>query len=229
MSDHRSSQPLLSDYAKLAAETRTGGMLSGKAGVLHLHMGDGNRKLDMIFSIIAETELPITQFTPTHLNKTKEFLAEGIRFAKAGGTIDITTSSPAVAPQRVQAPDAIRICLQEAVPLERITLSSDGNGSMPAFNENRELVGLMAASPASLYESLRSIVQQEIMPLADALRFITVNPATKLKLPNKGRITTGYDADIVILDKDLNIQHVYAKGRCMVENRQVKVKGVFEK
>lgn len=228
MSDHRSSQPKKEDFLRMAAESRTGGMLSGKAGVLHLHMGEGPRKLDWIFDMVNETELPITQFTPTHLNKNREFLMEGIRFAKAGGMMDITTSTPAVAPLRIQPPEAIRLCLAENVPLDRITMSSDGNGSMPAFNAKREFIGLIAASPKSLYESMRTIVLQGILPLSDALRMITTNPAASLKLPRKGKVCEGYDADLVVLDKELKIRHVFAKGRCMVRDYQVVVKGVFE-
>lgn len=229
ISDHRSSQPSKAELARMAAECRTGGMLSGKAGVLHLHTGDGARRLDWLFDIAKETEIPISQFTPTHLNKNRDCLMHGIRFAKAGGMLDITTSSPAIAPQRILPPEAIQICLDENVPLERITFSSDGNGSMPAFNENKELVGLIAASPRSLYEALRNIVQRKILPISDALRFITVNPASSLKLPRKGKICEGYDADIVVLDNEMKIRHVFAKGRCMVKDYNVVVKGVFEK
>jgi beta-aspartyl-dipeptidase (metallo-type) len=42
-------------------------------------------------------------------------------------------------------------------------------------------------------------------------------------------VDIGYDADIVVLDKDLQIRHVFAKGRCMVKERQALVKGTFEK
>jgi beta-aspartyl-dipeptidase (metallo-type) len=228
MSDHRSSQPSKDDIARLGAAARVAGMLSGKAGVVHIHMGDGNRKLNWLFQIVEETELPITQFTPTHLNKDKELLAEGIRFAKAGGMLDITTSSPAVAPKRFQAVKAIRACLEAGVPLDRMTMSSDGNGSMPAFNEKGELTGLIAATPRSMFDALRKIVTSRILPLQDALRPITVNPAQSLKLPGKGRICVGSDADCVVLDKDLNIRHVFAKGRCMVKDQLPVKKGTFE-
>lgn len=228
ISDHRSSQPSSEELARMAAQCRTGGMLSGKAGVLHLHTGTGERRLDYIFDIVEKTELPITQFTPTHINKNREFLMQGIRFAKAGGMIDITTSSPAVAPQRIQPLEAIRMCVTENVPFDRITLSSDGNGSMPAFNEKNELVGLIAASPGSLFTAMRKIVQEKVLPLAEALRLITANPAASLKLPRKGSIRTGYDADLVVLDKEMEIRHVFAKGRCMVRDYKIVVKGVFE-
>jgi beta-aspartyl-dipeptidase (metallo-type) len=228
MSDHRSSQPSMENLAQLGAAARVAGMLSGKAGLVHIHTGDGSRKLDWLFEIVRQTELPITQFTPTHLNKNKELLAAGIKFAKAGGMLDITTSSPAVAAQRILPPEAIRICLEAGAPLDRITMSSDGNGSMPAFNDKGELVGLIAATPQSLFEALRAIVLSGVLPLQDALRLITVNPATSLKLPGKGRIAIGGDADCIVLDKDLNLRHVFAKGCCMVRDRQVVKKGTFE-
>ncbi|MFQ9524396.1 MAG: hypothetical protein ACLR2G_14095 [Phascolarctobacterium faecium] len=60
MSDHRSSMPSTQAYASLAAEARIGGMLSGKAGVLHIHMGDGKRGLEPILEILETTELPIS-------------------------------------------------------------------------------------------------------------------------------------------------------------------------
>ncbi|MEA4849697.1 MAG: beta-aspartyl-peptidase, partial [Clostridiaceae bacterium] len=87
ISDHRSAQPVKEDITKLAAESRVGGILSGKAGVLHLHVGDGKRKLGMLFEIIEETEIPITQFTPTHINRNPYLLEDGVKFAKLGGMI----------------------------------------------------------------------------------------------------------------------------------------------
>ena len=229
ISDHRSSQPAKAELARMAAQARTGGMLSGKAGVLHLHLGDGERKLSCLFELLAETELPITQFTPTHLNKNADLLSEGIRFAKAGGMLDITTSSPAVAPKRIQGPEAVRMCVDEGVELGRITMSSDGNGSMPAYNAQGELTGLIAASPRSLYTVVRTIIQQGILGISDAVSLVTANPAASLKLPGKGRLCDGNDADIVVLDKELEIRHVFAKGRTMVRDYRTVAKGVFEK
>ena len=41
ISDHRSSQPSYEEFVRLAADARVGGMLSGKAGILNIHLGDG--------------------------------------------------------------------------------------------------------------------------------------------------------------------------------------------
>ena len=228
ISDHRSAQPTKQEIARLAAECRVGGLLSGKAGVVHFHVGEGKEMLDMLFELIAETGIPATQFTPTHLNKNKELLAEGIRFAKMGGMLDITTSTPTIAPKRIQPPEAILMCLNAGLSIDRITMSSDGNGSMPVFDAQGKLTGLIAASPKSLFNAVRNIVKAGTLPLGEAIKPVTVNPATSLKLPNKGRIEAGFDADVLVLDDDLRVAHLFAKGRHMV-NGDVLIKGVFEK
>ena len=60
-----------------------GGMLGQKAGVLHCHLGDGPRKLEYLFRLITETEIPITQVIPTHVNRNSELLDEAIEVLEA--------------------------------------------------------------------------------------------------------------------------------------------------
>ena len=53
--------------------------------------------------------------------------------------------------------------------------------------------------------------------------------ARALKLyPAKGCLAAGSDADIVLLDGDLNIQTVYAMGRCMLRDGTMTVHANFE-
>ena len=49
-----------------------------------------------------------------------------------------------------------------------------------------------------------------------------------IKLNNKGSIEKGKDADLVIMDKNLKITEVFARGKMMIENAQIKIKGTFE-
>ena len=231
MSDHRSAQPVKAEYQRLAAEARIGGMLSGKAGIIDMHMGDGEDRLKLLFDITANGEIPKTQFLPTHVNRNAELFNESISWAREGGLIDITSGvSPASGSAKAIKPStAVKKALDAKVPLAHITMSSDGNGSIPIFDEKGNTIGVGVANQDSLLEEVRDMVQNEGILLADAIQIVTSNVAKALKLwPLKGCIAAGSDADFVVLDKDLKLQHVWAKGRQMVQHGKAIVLGTFE-
>lgn len=234
ISDHRSSQPNIEEFKRLAADARVAGMLSGKAGVLNIHLGDGRRKLNMLFEVLETTEIPITQFIPTHTNRNPYLFEDAIKFAKAGGCIDFTTSSDPVfwegEDAEVKTSRALKRCLEEGVSEDLITFSSDGQGSLPVFNEDKEFIGLGVGKVESLYQEIRDCVLDEKIPLEKAIKTITSNPAAILKLKNKGRIKKGFDGDLVLVDENsLIIDTVIAKGKIMIENKTIKCYGTFEK
>ncbi|MFF2752722.1 beta-aspartyl-peptidase [Psychrobacillus sp. NPDC058041] len=231
ISDHRSSEPTFSEIAKIASAARNGGILSGKAGLLEIHVGDGEEKLSLLEEVVKKTNIPISHFHPTHINRTEELFTAGIQYALNGGYVDLTTSTvPEFLEEgEVKSSTGLKKMLDEGVPIEKITFSSDGQGSLPTFNRNGELIGLQVGSVSSLYKEVRDAVLDEGISLEVALQVITLNPAKVLKLPNKGRIQEGTDADIVLLDKrTLEIDSVIAKGQLMVQNKVSIVKGTFE-
>src|SRR5579875_3764591 len=91
ISDTRSSHPSEQELAELASEARVGGLLAGKAGVVHLHVGDDDTKLGILFELIRKTELPKSTFTPTHLNRNPDLLEDAIKYGKEGGFVDVTS------------------------------------------------------------------------------------------------------------------------------------------
>lgn len=231
ISDHRSAQPLKEDIKKLIAEARVGGMLSGKAGVMNLHVGDGKSGLDIPFAIIEEGEIPITQFIPTHVNRNPWLFKQAIEWGKRGGFIDVTSGvSPVNGSQKAIKPSqAIREAVAAGVELSHITMSSDGNGSMPRFDEKGNTVGVMVASEDSLLEELHDLVQVEGIPLTEAIQVVTSNVAKILKLwPRKGCIQVGADADFVVLTPKVGLHQVWARGRQMVNEGKPLVFGTFE-
>ena len=120
--------------------------------------------------------------------------------------------------------------LESGAPLEKITFSSDGNGSMPRFNDKGVLIGLGVGSLKTTYAAVRCLVTEHDWSLEKALLPITTNVASTLLLTGKkGSIEIGADADIVVLDEDLNVSTVFARGRLMVNKGEVVVKGTFEK
>jgi beta-aspartyl-dipeptidase (metallo-type) len=227
VSDHRSSQPTYEELCKVAAEARVGGMIGGKAGLVHLHMGSGKRMLDPILRIVKETEIPIGQFLPTHLTRTESLLEQSIQFAKMGGNIDFTVKG-----QELSFPlttgQALKIALDGGVAIEQITLSSDSNGSMPVFDEKGKLIKLVVGDIQNLYLDWKGLVDGGF-PLEDVLKMVTSNPAKRVGIyQSKGSIEEGKDADLLILSSDLKIESVMAKGQMMIHQGEVLVKGTFE-
>ena len=227
VSDHRSSQPTFEELCRVAAEARVGGMIGGKAGLVHLHMGGGRRMLDPIIRIVKETEIPIVQFLPTHLTRTEPLLEQSIQFARMGGNIDLTAKG-----QDLHFPLTTRKALQRildgGVSLEQVTLSSDSNGSMPIFDERGKIIELTVGDIQSLYLEWKGLVSEGFL-LEDVLKMVTSNPAKRAGIDQtKGSIEEGKDADLLILGSDLRIESVMAKGQMMVDQGKTLVKGTFE-
>jgi beta-aspartyl-dipeptidase (metallo-type) len=118
--------------------------------------------------------------------------------------------------------------LEAGVPANHITFSSDSCGSLPGFDEQGRLVKLEMGLPSSNLRELAEAVKNEKLPLETALKVLTSNPATILKLPFKGFITKGMDADILFLDSNMEMVHLLAMGSWAVSNRKVVKKGAYE-
>ncbi|MGM0804287.1 MAG: beta-aspartyl-peptidase [Bacillota bacterium] len=230
ISDHRSSQPLASELARLASQARVAGMLSGKAGVVNIHLGDSKRMLSLIEEVVDTTDLPLSQFYPTHINRNSYLFEAGIEFAKKGGIVDFTTSTTKqfLEEGEVKCSIGLKRMLDAGVAIEQITFTSDAQGSLPAFNEFGEFTGLRIGRVNSLFGEVRDAVQTEGVPLHEALQTITSNPARVLKLKQKGRLQEGLDADLVMLNEDLSIDSVIANGQVMVREGEAVIKGTFE-
>jgi len=227
VSDHRSSQPSFEELCRIAAEARVGGMLGGKAGLVHLHMGAGSRRLDPVIRMVQETEIPIGQFLPTHLNRTRTLMEHAIEFAKLGGNIDITASGKDLHFHPTSL-EAIRMALDAGISIDQISLSSDSNGSMPIFDEKGNVVKLGVGDIQCLFEDWQLLVKAGLS-LEESLKVVTANPAKRAGLSeSKGGLAPGKDADLLILGPDLEIDSVIAKGRLMVHKQEIIVKGTFE-
>ena len=234
ISDHRSSQPSFEEFARIAADARVAGMLSGKAGIVNVHLGDSPRKLDLILKVVRDTEIPASQFLPTHVNRNAALFDECLEFAKDGGTIDFTGNEDINYWETIC--DEVRVCkgirslMDMGISSDRFTISSDGQGSMPVFNAKGEYQGIGIGKASCLLKEVRECVQKENIPLETAVKGITSNPAAILKLNGKGHIKPGFDADICLLTEEgLKLDTVIARGRIMVEKGKQTVFGTFER
>jgi beta-aspartyl-dipeptidase (metallo-type) len=217
ISDHRSSQPSLRELLRVAADAHVAGMMAGKAGILHLHLGDGPRGLDMVEEALAKSELPARVFNPTHVNRKKALMEQAIALAREGCTIDLTAFPVADGEDSWSAADGLVRYLDDGAPPEHVTVSSDGGGCLPEFDDHGRVVRMDIGRPHALVGTLKALLDSG-QPLERVLPAFTSNVARILRLSHKGRLGTGLDADLVVLDEHHNISDVMARGRWFVRD-----------
>lgn len=228
VSDHRSSCPTVDELIRITAHARVGGMLGKKAGMVNIHLGDARDPFRPLHEAVAKSELKYTQFLPTHCNRN-DYIFEDSKIYGKKGYVDITTSSwPYFKDEEIKPSAALRLLLEAGVPAEHITFSSDSCGSLPGFDEKGQLVKLEMGLPSSNLRELGEAVKDEKIPLETVLKVLTSNVATILKLPGKGFIAEGMDADILFLNNEMKMVHLMAMGKWAVKDGVVVKKGSYE-
>ena len=227
ISDHRSSQPTLDELLRIASEAHVAGLMTGKAGIVHLHLGDGSRGLDLVRRALDQSELPPRVFNPTHVNRRKALFEEAIALARRGCSIDITAFPVDEGEDAWSAADALVRYLDSGAPRDRVTVSSDAGGCLPCFDAQGRVCSMDVGHSGALVDTLRELLARGIA-LQDALPAFTSNVAGLLRLPGKGRIAVGADADLVALDADGAVTDVFAGGRPHLRGGAVLRRGTFE-
>jgi beta-aspartyl-dipeptidase (metallo-type) len=227
VSDHRSSQPTLDELLRVAADAHVGGLMSGKAGIVHIHMGDGPRGLAPVRDAIERSEIPAGVFNPTHVNRRKALFEEALALTERGCTIDITAFPVAKGEDAWPAGEALVRYLDAGLGPELVTVSSDGGGCLPVFDGEGRVEAMDVGEPSAMAATLRGLLGTG-QPLERVLPAFTANPARVLRLPRKGRLVKGADADLVVLDDKGAVTDVMARGRWHVRDGRPVVRGTFE-
>lgn len=217
ISDLRGHDPSPAELARVATDCYVGGMLSRKAGLLHLHVGEGDSRLRPLRDVLEGFNVEPGWFYPTHVERTEKLMEEAIALAKRGMPVDIDTVEE-------DLPKWLRFYLDHGGPPDKLTLSSDAS----------------VTSPRVLWEQLRGCIREHGFAPELALRLATRNTATILKLEEKGVLEKGRVGDILLLEKgSFEIVHVLSKGVAMVRdgslvrdesflddsNREIRLKG----
>lgn len=226
ISDHRAPNVSLDDLIKVASKLRVAGMLSGKPGVLVLHMGDAPDGLKPVFAALEQTAIPAKVFRPTHVNRNKELLEEGFIFAANGGYIDLTCGMTG----QCRPGGCIAEAKKRGIPTDHMTFSSDGHGSWSNYAPDGTLLEIGVSGVKAVYKELQYMVRELGMGLDEALPYLTSNPAKALGIyPQKGCVKGNADADFLLMDKNLNLHTVIAKGQVMMADGKLLKKGTYEK
>ena len=224
ISDVRSSYPTAKELLRKLRAVRVGGFLSQKKGILHVHLGGLESKLDPLFELVEKYKFPIEHISPTHLGRTKALFDEGIKFAKMGGIIDITTgASQYTAPYK-----SVLYALEQGASIENMTFSSDGNAGLTKFDENKNEIGVRKAPIDKNLEETILLIQEGGLAIEEAFKLITTNPARNLGLQHKGKVEVGCDADLCFFDSRFKLTDVFANGKQVMRNAEIIVKGTFE-
>lgn len=224
VSDHRAPNVTVDELIHLASKTRVAGMLSGKPGIVTLHMGDAKAALAHVFEALEKTAIPVKIFRPTHVNRNEWLLEDAYKLLKMGGYIDLTCGiHPDSRPGK---------CVVEAkkrgLPMKHITISSDGHGSWSNYAEDGTLLEIGVSGVDALLKELVYMVNEIGISVSEALSYMTSNVADALEL-RKGRIEAGFDADILLMTKELELQTIIARGKVMMDHAKVICKGTYEK
>jgi beta-aspartyl-dipeptidase (metallo-type) len=227
ISDHRSSQPTLDELLRIAGDAHVGGLMSGKAGIVHLHVGDGPRRLEPVRQALDRSELPAGVFNPTHVNRRRALFDEAVALAERGCTVDITAFPVEEGEDAWSAEEALVRYLDAGADPARVTVSSDGGGCLPVFDSEGRVTGMDVGNPAATGNTLRALLARG-QPLERVLPAFTANPARLLRLSRKGQLRPGGDADLVVLDARGTAADVMARGRWHVRDGRPVVRGPFE-
>ncbi len=223
ISDHRSSQPTLDELLRVAADAHVAGMMTGKAGLVHLHLGDGPRGLELLRRALVETELPPRTFHPTHVNRNRALWDEAM--AIDGVTVDVSAFPPD--DDTPLAGSCIAAWYHAGRDMSRITMSSDAGGCIPTFDTSGVLLRMEVGGAHTLLPQVKHAHHLGV-PLGSALATCTRAPAELFRLHGKGRVAPGADADLLLLSPALAVTGVIAGGRWMVKDSAVVVRGPFE-
>jgi beta-aspartyl-dipeptidase (metallo-type) len=205
ISDERSMAPDSQALARVVFDAHIGGLLTGKAGVTHFHVGDSDKRLKPILDLLENFDIKPEWLFPTHVQRTRELMDEAIAFAIDGMWVNIDVVEE-------DAAKWTRYYLEGGGPPDKFTISSDADSTTPDV----------------FYGQICRLVVEQRMPLETVFSFVTSNTARILKLKSKGKLEEGCDADVLVLTEgSLDIREVIAGGKRLVVDGECKARPKF--
>ena len=219
--DHRGSLMRYEEFVRLAADTRNGARLAGLKGVLNIHLGNYPDPADFFIRACEEDITFRPLIVPTHVTRKFEVFESCLKFLEYGGQIDITAGSDSDAAQNsCGSVDGLEIIYKKYGSLDRVSMTSDGNGSMPVWDEFGNMIGMGKGSSKVLLADLKKAAQRGVIPFEEVLRTMTTTPAANYGLKNSaGTITENGAANFAVLDENLDLAMTILNGKPVWRNK----------
>ncbi len=224
ISDIRSDYPTAIELVRKLREVRVGGLLSNKKGIMHVHLGTLKTQMDVLFEIVEQYNFPIEHISPTHVGRNISLFDQAIEFAKKGGIIDITTG----ASKYTDPYKSVIYALTKGASIDKLTFSSDGHAGLSKMDANGKQIGFKKAPIDQNLQETVKLIQQGGLPISDAIKLVTINPATNLGLKKKGRIAVGADADMCWFDEKMQLNDVFSKGEALLKSGKILFQPSFD-
>jgi beta-aspartyl-dipeptidase (metallo-type) len=201
ISDRRAVELTPGELARLATDCHVAGILAGKAGVLHLHVGEGSRRLAPLRDVLERYDVEPSWLYPTHVERDEELMAEAVELTHRGMAVDVDVWER-------DLPRWVRFYRDHGGDPALLTASSDAGSK----------------SPGGLLDQLRACVHDGVVELPEALALATSNPARVLRRKAIGELAPGRRADVLVIEKgSLELRHVVCAGEVVVrDGRQVR-------
>jgi beta-aspartyl-dipeptidase (metallo-type) len=197
IADFRSSKPTVAELARVVSDSVVGGTMSGKAGVAHFHTGAGKEKLGILHALLDQYDVPAKNLHATHITRSNELIEDAVALAKRGAYVDMDTIEVDFGP-------SFKYYREHGGRLDHLTVSSDAGAGT-------------SEGTFTFYRAFVEAVQKHGLEVKEILPCFTLNTATVLKLPKKGRLGEGADADVLIMNKEsLDIEYVFAMGKMLI-------------
>ncbi|HEX2209851.1 MAG TPA: amidohydrolase family protein [Longimicrobium sp.] len=199
ISDRRALPHAPRELARVAVDCNVGGMLARKAGLVHVHVGEEDTRLQPIRQVLDEFNVDPAWFYATHVERSEKLMDDAIALAKKGMPCDVDVVERDLHRR-------VRYWREHGGPPELLTVSSDAS----------------MTSPRGVWEQLRDCVHNHGFALQDVLPLATRNTARILKLREKGEIRKGCAGDLLLLEEDsLEVVHVLSQGEVVVRDGEV--------
>ena len=213
--DHRGSAMRYDEFVRLAADTRNGARLAGKKGVLNIHLGNYKNPADFFIQACEEDITFRPLIVPTHVTRKYDVFDSCLKFLEYGGQMDITAGSPAdESQQEYGSVEGLEHIYKQYGSLDRVTMTSDGNGSAPVWDELGNMIGMGKGSCKVLLSDLKQIAQRDLVPFEEALRTVTTNPAAVYGLKNRaGQIAENGMANFAVLSSTYDLETTILGGK----------------